>query len=171
MFKQWMAQLWVSTSESSKGLGIMGLSRIFCDPHHYLSIAPDDYLPISANITFEPFQVAISLPITIINDQITEGEEQFTITLISYEEEVSIRGDLVITITDGGGKKITFSILIVVELWLLPNADVLFGFSNTSVSVVEGEGVVSVDIGIRGGAVTEPFQVQVFTSDGSAEGM
>ena len=53
----------------------------------------------------------------------------------------------------------------------ITNADVLFGFSNTSVSVVEGEGVVSVDIGIRGGAVSEPFQVQVFTSDGSAEGM
>ena len=53
----------------------------------------------------------------------------------------------------------------------IDNTDVLFGFSNTSVSVVEGEGVVSVDIGIRGGAVSEPFQVQVFTSDGSAEGM
>ena len=53
----------------------------------------------------------------------------------------------------------------------IDNTDVLFGFSNTSVSVVEGEGVVSVDIGIRGGAVSEPFQVQVFTSDGLAEGM
>ena len=53
----------------------------------------------------------------------------------------------------------------------ITHADVHFGFSNASVSVVEGEGVVSLDIGVRGGTVTEPFQVQVFTSDGSAEGI
>ena len=53
----------------------------------------------------------------------------------------------------------------------ITHADVHFGFSNASVSVVEGEGVVSLVIGVRGGTVTEPFQVQVFTSDGSAEGI
>ena len=72
--------------------------------HSWITLAVEDYLPISANLTFEPFQVAKSLPITIVNDQTIEGLEQFTVRLISYEDEVRIHGDLLITITDGRGK-------------------------------------------------------------------
>ena len=71
------------------------------------SLANEDFLPISTNITFEPLQTVVLLPLTIFNDGIEEGAEQFTIRLLSYEEEIRIRGDLLITINDGRGKKLS----------------------------------------------------------------
>ena len=66
-------------------------------------LAFDDYLPISTNLTFQPFQTFSSVSLTIVNNEFVEGIEQFSITLVSYEEDVRIRSDLLITITDNRG--------------------------------------------------------------------
>ena len=66
-------------------------------------IAFDDYLPVSTNLTFQPFQTFSSVSLSIINNEFVEAVEQFSITLISYEEDIRIRGDLLITIIDNRG--------------------------------------------------------------------
>ena len=67
-------------------------------------VAFDDYLPISTNLTFDPFQLFSSVSLNIINNEFTEGVEQFSIRLLSYEDEVRICDDLLITVTDNRGK-------------------------------------------------------------------
>jgi hypothetical protein len=76
--------------------------------HNYLSFqfhtAFDDYLPISTNLTFQPFQTFSSISLSIINNEFAEAVEQFSITLVSYEEDIiRIRDDLLITIIDNRG--------------------------------------------------------------------
>ena len=68
-------------------------------------VAFDDYLPISTNLTFDPFQVFKSVPLNIINNEFAEGVEQFSIRLLSYEDEIRIHGDLFVTVTDNRGKQ------------------------------------------------------------------
>ncbi len=73
--------------------------------HSFLfhNIAFDDYLPISTNLTFQPFQTFISVSLSIINNEFAEAVEQFSITLVSYEEDIRIHDDLLITIVDNRG--------------------------------------------------------------------
>lgn len=75
--------------------------------YYYNIAANEDYIPISTNLTFEPFQTVVSTSFTLINDQFPEGLEEFSIRIISYEEEISIHGDLLVKVTDARGKTST----------------------------------------------------------------
>lgn len=53
----------------------------------------------------------------------------------------------------------------------LYNTEVRFGFSQTSVNVAEGDDIAILSIGMSGGGIQNPFDVRVFTSPESAEGI
>ena len=58
---------------------------------------------MSTNLTFRPFQTFRSVSLSIINNEFVEAVEQFSITLVSYEEDVRTHGNLFITIIDNRG--------------------------------------------------------------------
>ena len=70
-------------------------------------IAPADFIAISEDLTFEPFQANQTVELTIVSDGFAELTEQFSVVLMSEEENVLIqsgRSTLQIVITDQTGE-------------------------------------------------------------------
>ena len=58
------------------------------------SIAPEDYMEVSnLTLTFKPNMSTISVPVTIMNDGILEGDQSFFANLSSPVGPVTLRQD------------------------------------------------------------------------------
>ena len=53
----------------------------------------NDYLPVASNLTFEPLQSTGNVSIQIINDGISEPNEQFLVILQSHENGVQLSAE------------------------------------------------------------------------------
>ena len=73
----------------------------------YLLVAGLDYmLPQPVDITFPRGQQEVLVPITILDDNITEGNESFTVALTSSGDVVFTQQDTTIIIIDNDGKPV-----------------------------------------------------------------
>ena len=58
----------------------------------------------SVNISFSRGQQEVTVPITIVDDNLTEGNESFTVALSSTGEVVFTQEDTTVIIIDNDGK-------------------------------------------------------------------
>jgi hypothetical protein len=65
-----------------------------------LALAPDDYLAAADTLTFNPGEVTQQIQVTIIDDSLAEGDEDFAVTLSNTVNAVLVDGDAVVTIAD-----------------------------------------------------------------------
>jgi len=70
----------------------------------YFHVAGADYVLQSVNISFSRGQQEVTVPITIVDDNITEGNESFTVALSSTGEVVFTQEDTTVIIIDNDGK-------------------------------------------------------------------
>ena len=62
--------------------------------------APGDYIASSTEVIFEPNDVRKTVSVTIIDDDVDETTEVFTVGLSVNQNDIIVPGDAVITITD-----------------------------------------------------------------------
>jgi len=65
-----------------------------------LAVDPDDYLAASGTLTFTPGELLQQIQVTIVDDPLAEGDEDFAVTLGNTVNAVLVDGDAVVTITD-----------------------------------------------------------------------
>ena len=71
---------------------------------HNLS-APDDYTSVSQDLTFQPGSERQCVDVPIVNDDDLENEEQFSMTITTEEDRVTLEPDsTTVTITDDDGE-------------------------------------------------------------------
>ena len=70
-----------------------------------LCSAPDDYTSVSQDLTFQPGSDRQCVEVAIVNDDELENEEQFTVTITTEEDRVTLEPDsTTVTITDDDGE-------------------------------------------------------------------
>ena len=70
-----------------------------------LCSAPDDYTAVSQVLTFQPGSDRQCVEVAIVNDDELENEEQFTVTITTDEDRVTLEPDsTTVTITDDDGE-------------------------------------------------------------------
>ena len=105
-------------------------------------------------MTFDPGNTNLSVPVTIVDDVMVEGNETFSVS-ISGNSQVSIQpiSEAVVEIVDDDSEPPSISVT----------------FSEESYSVVEGDGSVHVTVQLS--RTTDiPLSLSFFTTAGSARG-
>ena len=75
--------------------------------------APSDYTTFAEMLTFTPMDSRFCYNMTVINDQLFEGQEDFTVTLSTSAPSVSVQPETaIIIITDDDRKYFLFIIII-----------------------------------------------------------
>ena len=67
--------------------------------------APDDYTSVSQDLTFQPGSERQCVEVPIVNDDDLENEEQFSVTITTEEDRVTLEPDsTTVIITDDDGE-------------------------------------------------------------------
>ena len=71
----------------------------------YCPPAPDDYTSVSQDLTFQPGSERQCVEVPIVNDDDLENEEQFSVTITTEEDRVTLEPDsTTVIITDDDGE-------------------------------------------------------------------
>jgi hypothetical protein len=65
-----------------------------------LAMAPEDYLAASGTLTFNPGELTQQIQVSIVDDLLAEGDEDFAVSLGNVVNAVLVDADSVVTITD-----------------------------------------------------------------------
>ena len=107
-----------------------------------------DYLAATGTLTFNPGEISKSIPVSIIDDSVVEGDETFTVNLSSQGGDYAFgQAIAVVTIVDNEASTVTFS--------------------NTSYQVAEN-GVNATITLLRSGNINSAVQVNISTVGGTA---
>lgn len=114
--------------------------------------SPADYASTNGTLTFAPGETSKPITVSIVNDQITEGDETFTINLSNPQNATIGTGQSTVTIKDGsgGGGGTTY-----------------VQFSSPTYSVAEGAGSIAITVTLSASSPSD-VTVNYATADGPA---
>ena len=67
-----------------------GLDASLCLHHHQLHVGGSDYEAVSQVLTFRPDSRIISTAVSLIDDDLNEGLEEFTLQLVLTDEQLGM---------------------------------------------------------------------------------
>ena len=97
-----------------------GMFSLQCFLSISLTAADDDFIPVALNFTFDSTVGSHCFNVSINDDLLVEGSEEFFVSLSTADPSVSLVPLTTVIITDEDGKMIFFSFYIVRSLFRVP---------------------------------------------------